>query len=345
MSEPLPICLESDVNLSPFNTLGVGAKAHRFLSVTSVRQLQQALEINEVQKLPKFILGGGSNVLFLNGFSGCVLRMEIKGRELVKENDRQVWFKIGAGENWHETVLYCVEEGLGGIENLSLIPGTVGAAPIQNIGAYGVELEELFDSLEAVEIASGEKKTFTKKECRFGYRDSIFKNELKGKFAVTSVTLCLSKQPEVNTTYGAIEAELEDCGVSDPTIRDVSEAVIRIRSRKLPDPKQLGNAGSFFKNPIVGRDTYEALKKGHDDIPGYALGDEKVKVPAGWLIEQAGWKGKMIGKAGTYEHQALVIVNHGGATGGEILELSRDIRSSVYQKFGIELVPEVNIIS
>lgn len=336
--------IQSDVNLTSYNTLNVKAKASSFLSVTSAEQLTGFIEESSGEYSDIFVLGGGSNVLFVDNYDGLILHVSIKGKEILKEDDNHVWLQIGAGENWHETVLYCVGKGWGGIENLSLIPGTVGAAPIQNIGAYGVELQEVFENLEAIELVSGEKRTFNKQDCRFGYRDSIFKNELKGKYVVTEVTLKLSKNPSVNTSYGAISSELKNRGIENPDIRDISDVVIDIRNSKLPNPEDLGNAGSFFKNPIVSKQKFEHLRQQYPSIPGYKLNTIETKIPAGWLIEEAGLKGKVFGNAGTYKQQALVIVNHGGATGQEILELANKIRTAVKNKFGIELVPEVNIV-
>lgn len=336
--------VQTDVDLTPYNTLNVKAKARYFLSITSGEQLSSLIN-NGLSEYPEvFILGGGSNVLFAQDFQGLILHINIKGREVVKETEDEVWLRVGAGENWHETVLYSVEQGWGGIENLSLIPGTVGAAPIQNIGAYGVELQDVFEKLEAVELATGQPFSFDKEQCAFGYRDSVFKNKWKGEYVVTHLTMRLSKNPSINTDYGAIREELKSRGIEEPTIRDLSEVVIDIRNSKLPNPKDLGNAGSFFKNPIVSRQTYEHLKNNYPSVPAYPLNDIEVKIPAGWLIEQAGWKGKVQGNAGTYQQQALVIVNHGGASGEEILHLAESIRESVKQKFGISLVPEVNIV-
>ncbi|MDX1585598.1 MAG: UDP-N-acetylmuramate dehydrogenase [Balneolaceae bacterium] len=336
--------VQHEVDLAPYNTLHIQAKAASLISVTSQEQLVRFIKEAGVEPNNLFVLGGGSNILFADDFDGMVLHIAIRGRKVVEETEDYVLLRIGAGENWHETVMHCVDHGWGGIENLSLIPGTVGAAPIQNIGAYGVELEEVFQSLEAVELATGDVKTFYKEDCRFGYRDSIFKNQLKGKYAVAAVTLRLSKKPSLNTSYGAIRKELERRDIASPTIRDISRVVIDIRNSKLPDPDELGNAGSFFKNPIVSRQKYEQLKMNYPSIPGYELNEIETKVPAGWLIEEAGLKGMRYGNAGTYKQQALVIVNHGGATGDEIMELSEKIRTAVREKFGIELVPEVNII-
>jgi len=336
--------IQSEVNLASYNTLHIEAKAASFLSVTSQEQLVSFIEKSKPGYSDLFVLGGGSNVLFAGDYNGLILHVAIKGREVLEETEDHIVLQVGAGENWHETVRYCVEQGWGGIENLSLIPGTVGAAPIQNIGAYGVELEEVFQSLEAVELSSGKVKTFYKKDCRFGYRDSIFKNDLKGKYVVTQVTLRLSKKPELNTSYGAVSKELEKRNIDNPTIRDLSEIIIDIRNSKLPNPDDLGNAGSFFKNPIVSGQKYEHLKREYPSMPGYELNEIETKIPAGWLIEEAGLKGMKYGNAGTYKQQALVIVNHGGATGKEIMELSNKIRTTVKNKFGIELVPEVNIV-
>ncbi len=337
--------VKTDVDLQPYNTLNISAKARYFASVELESQLKEILRHPKTEKLKIMVLGGGSNVLFGDDFDGLILHIQIKGKEVIKETDDYVWLKIGAGENWHQTVRYCVDKGWGGIENLSLIPGTVGAAPIQNIGAYGVELEEVFEWLEAVDIEGRETRRYEKEHCEFGYRDSIFKGELKGVVIVTNVVLKLSKNPELNTSYGAIQSELEERNIDKPTIRDISDIVIDIRNSKLPNPNLLGNAGSFFKNPIVRDDDYEHIKKEYPEAPGYDMGNQKTKVPAGWLIEEAGWKGKVVGNTGTYKQQALVIVNHGGATGREILDLADRIKKSVKEKFGIALVPEVNIVS
>jgi len=335
----------SDVDLQPYNTLQVSATASSFAEITSSEQLQDILRHPQTSNQPVLVLGGGSNILFADDFDGLVLHVEIEGKKVFKETDKHVWLKIGAGENWHQAVRYCVEQGWGGIENLSLIPGTVGAAPIQNIGAYGVELEEVFEWLQAVAIETGEVRRFDHDDCRFGYRDSIFKNKLKGKYLVTQVALKLSKKPDLNTSYGAIQSELEKRAISNPTIKDISDIVIDIRKSKLPNPETLGNAGSFFKNPVVDNKVYDRIKEDYPGAPGYPMAEGQIKVPAGWLIEEAGWKGKVIGNTGTYKQQALVIVNHGGATGQEILMLAERIQTSVADQFGIELVPEVNIIS
>lgn len=336
--------VNKDVDLAPYNTLGISARARYFASVGTEKELKEILRHPKTDRLKIMVLGGGSNVLFADDFDGLVLHVEIEGREVIDETDKHLFLKIGAGENWHETVRYCVEKGWGGIENLSLIPGTVGAAPIQNIGAYGVELQDVFEWLEAVDIEGKEIRRYEKEHCEFGYRDSIFKGELRGVVIVTSVVLKLSKNPTLETSYGAIQSELENLEIANPTIRDISDIVINIRNSKLPNPETLGNAGSFFKNPIVTDEVFQQIKEEYPQAPGYNMGNKKTKVPAGWLIEEAGWKGKVVGNTGTYKQQALVIVNHGGASGGEILSLAKRIKESVREKFGIPLVPEVNII-
>lgn len=336
--------ISTNIELRPYNTLGVEAMASYFVTVNSVDQLRNVLENHSVKQDPVLILGGGSNILFVDDYPGLVINIDITGIDVVDENEKNITIRAGAGENWHGLVQYCVERNWGGIENLSLIPGKAGAAPIQNIGAYGVELQDVFVSLEALEIDTGILHTFEKEDCRFGYRESIFKREYKDRFVITSIVLALSKQPEVQTSYGAIEDKLKEKGIENPTIRDISNIVIGIRNSKLPDPSDLGNAGSFFKNPVVDKGIYDKIRNEYPDVPGYPVNESKIKVPAGWLIEQTGWKGKIKGNAGTYRQQALVIVNHGGATGREILELANEIKGSVVNRFGIELVPEVNII-
>ena len=337
-----------DVSLQPYNTFGIDVSARYWVTITSTADLQQLLRHPEYQSIPKLILGGGSNVLFTQHFEGMVIKMDIQGIEVIEENEDDGWIKAGAGVNWHQLVLHCIEEGYGGIENMSLIPGTVGAAPMQNIGAYGVEIKDVFVALEAVEIASGTIVTFDHARCQFGYRSSVFKNELKGKYIITSVTLRLAKKPVINTSYGAIEETLSrllaDRPGAAPSIRDVSQAVISIRQSKLPDPTQIGNAGSFFKNPVISRQQYEALTTRYEGIPGYIVSDQEVKVPAGWLIEQCGWKGKRLGAIGVHDKQALVLVNYGGGRGEELKELAYQIKKSVKQTFDIDIEPEVNML-
>lgn len=335
--------IREHVDLSDFNTMGVSAKARYFARVLSVEDLREVLQFVHAEKIPVYVLGGGSNVLFIDDYEGLVLLNEIKGQEIQHETEDQVRLKIGAGENWHDLVMHCVSNNWGGIENLSLIPGSVGAAPIQNIGAYGVELEEVFVSLEAIEITTGKRKVFTKEACQFGYRESVFKRELKGRFVITSIVLELQKHPKVNTSYRALSDALMEKGIAKPTIKEVSDTVIEIRQSKLPDPSKIGNTGSFFKNPVITGKAFEALQKKYPQIPHYPAGEE-VKVPAAWLIDECGWKGKRIGDAGVHTMQALVIVNYGNASGAEIWNLAQDIRKSVKEKFGVELAPEVNVV-
>ncbi|MFY0684993.1 MAG: UDP-N-acetylmuramate dehydrogenase [Balneola sp.] len=334
------LSIKENFDLTNYNTMGVSAKASFFVEVSSVQELQKAVEFAQQNQLEILVIGGGSNMLFKSDFKGLVIHNSLLGKELLKNNE----IKIAAGENWHELVLFCIQNDLGGIENLSLIPGSVGAAPIQNIGAYGVELQDVFVSLEVLVIASGEVKTFTKEECKFGYRDSIFKKELKGKVIITSVTLGLKKENEVNVSYRALSDKLEEKGIKNPTIEDVSKTVIEIRQSKLPDPSEIGNTGSFFKNPIISTEHYNQLKSDFPQIPCYPISEKQVKVPAGWLIDQLGWKGKKVGDAGVHDRQALVLVNHGNASGKEIWNLATQIRLSVSKKYDITLTPEVNII-
>ena len=296
------------------------------------------------QDLP-FVLGGGSNILFKNDITKPILKISISGVDIVDIKEKEIRLKIGAGENWHDFVTWAVQHGYGGVENLALIPGTVGAAPIQNIGAYGVELKDIFESLEIFDLLTGNVQTFTKKECRFGYRDSVFKHELKGKIIVTSVSLRLSRRDhKINDSYTALRNYLIEQNIDTPTISDIYHAVVSIRKSKLPDPESLGNAGSFFKNPIIKKSVFDRLKKEHHEVPHYTVDENSIKIPAGWLIEKAGWKGKRIGNVGTYENQALVIVNHGNATGDEIYHHAKTIQNSVKEIFGIHLMPEVNVV-
>jgi UDP-N-acetylmuramate dehydrogenase len=336
--------IRENVDISEYNTMGVAAKARYFVSAKSIEELRSILSDPTLRTVPKFMLGGGSNVLFVEDFDGLIIHMGIKGKEIVKENQEFVYLKVGAGENWHSLVIYCVEQGWGGIENLSLIPGSVGAAPIQNIGAYGVELEDVFEELEAIHLESGDLKTFSKSDCAFGYRDSVFKNQERGNYIITHVSLKLQKSPVVNTSYKALSEKLEDEGINNPGIKDISKAVIEIRQSKLPDPAEIGNTGSFFKNPVLDKPEFDKLEKDYPGIPHYPSGDDKVKVPAAWLIDQCGWKGKRFGDAGVHKMQALVIVNYGNASGKEIWELATKIQKSVQETFGVALTPEVNIV-
>lgn len=334
--------IERNVSLRPYNTFGLNVQAKLLARVGSVPELQQVLEDGDLTGEERFILGGGSNILLTRDVDGLVIKNEIAGIEVVGETPDAFLVRSGAGVVWHELVMHCIAQNYAGIENLSLIPGNVGAAPMQNIGAYGVELKEVFHSLEAVETETGNIHTFSNADCEFGYRESVFKRKLKGQFVITSVTLQLAKKPAINTSYGAIEQELEAMGIGSPTIQDVSQAVIRIRQSKLPDPKVLGNSGSFFKNPVVPTSKFEELKAKYPNIPGYAAGEE-TKLAAGWLIEQCGWKGKVVGNTGSHAKQALVLVNYGNATGSEIFNLSEQIIRSVYDTFGVHLEREVNV--
>lgn len=343
--------------LSHLNTFGIEACARFFTEVSSLDDIQEFFNNKQLRGLPLFILGGGSNVLLTRDFGGVVMKINIAGKTVVKEDEDYVYLKSGAGENWHRLVAFCVENGYYGVENLSLIPGCTGAAPMQNIGAYGAELKDVFYELEALMTGSGEVKKFLNEECRFGYRESIFKNELKGKCIILSVTLKLSKKPSFNTSYGAIEEELKAMNVTELSIKAVSEAVCRIRKSKLPDPAVIGNAGSFFKNPTVSKEKFEELKKVFPGMVAYpsAVPDETGhgqagkkepgwKLAAGWLIEKAGWKGKRFDGYGVHEKQALVLVNYGGAKGEDIYLLSQKIMEDIKEKFGVALEREVNII-
>jgi len=335
-----------NVSLFPYNTLKIDVRSKYFMDAKSEKDVEKDVSFIKKHDLEYFVLGGGSNVLFTENYDGFILRINIPGIELVQEGDENVWVEIGAGENWHEFVQYAIENDWAGIENLSLIPGTVGATPIQNIGAYGIEIKDVFDSLRAYRIDEEKFEEFKHKDCHFGYRDSIFKNSLKGKVIVTKVCLKLRKKPEFNIDYGTIRQTLFEKGLENNfTIRDVSNAVIEIRQSKLPDPKVTGNAGSFFKNPIIDITQYEKVKEKYPDIPSYPVSEGFVKVPAGWLIDQAGWKGKTLGNAAVHTKQALVLINKTGkASGSEIQSLSKAIKESVVRKYGIALEEEVNIL-
>ena len=330
------------ISLQPHHTFGVTAYCTEFTSITTVDQLQSLCQSDSQEA---FVLGGGSNTLFVSN-PERVWIIDILGKEIVKQRDHYVLLRVGAGEDWHSLVQYCVEEQLGGIENLALIPGKCGAAPIQNIGAYGVEIKDVLQSVSVVERATGYRKEFHVSELGLGYRDSLFKGEWKGRYIIDSIVIKLMKlgSHEIKTTYGAILQQLEEDGVTQPLISDVFNAVVAIRSAKLPNPKELGDGGSFFKNPIIPIAQYEELKMKFPSIPSYPVSNNEVKVPAGWLIDQAGWKGKTLGNVGCYEKQALVIVNHGNATGQEVLAFSEMIQSSVDEKYGILLQREINLV-
>lgn len=333
--------IQQNISLKAYNTFGIDVKAKKFVEVTDQSQLKSILHNNT---LPLLILGGGSNLLLTKDFDGLAIKNNIKGIDVVAENDDSVTLKVGAGENWHQFVMHCIANHYCGIENLSLIPGNVGASPMQNIGAYGVEVKDVITKVEAISLKDFSVKEFENKACNFGYRTSIFKTSHKGQYFISAVTFKLSKHPNLNTSYGAIDFELKSRGVSNPSIKDVSEAVIAIRQSKLPDPTQIGNSGSFFKNPVVTEEIKNSIIEKNNDAPNYPQPDGTFKMAAGWLIEQCGWKGKVIDNYGVHIKQALVLVNYGGAKGADIFQLSEDIISSVQQKFNITLEREVNII-
>jgi UDP-N-acetylmuramate dehydrogenase len=326
--------------LHDFNTMKMKATCKAIIPIYSERAV---FEILVKGLTPLKILGGGSNILITKDQDAYILKNEIKGIEIIDEDDQEVLVKIGAGENWHNLVMWSIGHGLGGIENLALIPGCVGAAPMQNIGAYGVEQKSVFHSLSAIDLEQGTSKIFYKADCRFGYRESIFKSELKGKYLITHVNYIFSKKHTINTSYGAINLKLQERGIQNPSIMDVAEAVISIRQSKLPDPNVIPNTGSFFKNPIIQVEEFKKLKEKYDSVPSYPVNEMMVKVPAAWLIEQAGFKGMQIGDAGTHKNHALVLVNYGNATGEEMLSFAKSIQLGVAEMFGISLTPEVNI--
>lgn len=331
--------IQKNISLLPYNSFHLEVKAAELAAVKTVEDLQKIIN----HKAPLLILGGGSNILFTKDVEGLVVKIEIQGIDEVKEDATHVYVRAGAGENWHGFVQYTMKRNWGGLENLSLIPGNVGAAPIQNIGAYGVELKDVFYELEAYDRKEKKVFAFGVNDCKFEYRDSIFKSTRKDRYIILNVTFILNKNPVLNTHYGAIREELKKMGVQSPTIQDVSQAVIKIRRSKLPDPAEIGNAGSFFKNPVVDQAKFLSLSEKYPEMPAYPHEDQSVKLAAGWLIEQCGWKGYRKGDAGVHEKQALVLVNHGKATGREIFELSEKILKSVHNKFGIFLVREVNV--
>lgn len=333
--------IQENISLKEYNTFGISVQAKRFISVTSVYELQQLLKIEK----NIFLLSGGSNMLLTKDIEKLVVHIDIKGISVDSENHNDIYLTVNAGENWHKFVLWCVSNNYGGIENLSLIPGSVGTCPIQNIGAYGVEVKDTITKVEAVEIKTGKLVSFSLEECQFGYRNSIFKNEVKGKYVLTSVGFKLTKKEHnLNTSYGAIETELASKEVIKPSLKDVSEAVIAIRQSKLPDPKKIGNSGSFFKNPVISKTHFEKIQKEFPKVPCYHISDQEIKVPAGWLIEQIGLKGKRFGNYGVHEKQALVLVNYGNASGEEIYQLAKKIQREVQTTFNISLEIEVNII-
>ena len=339
---------QENYSLKHLNTFGIDVSAKYFSTFKNTDELAERLDFISLptanRQLPTLILGGGSNILFTDNYNGLILKNEIEGIGNIKEDAEHVYVRAGAGVGWHEFVLYCVENGLGGAENLSLIPGSTGASPMQNIGAYGAEVKDIFHELEAYSIRDKKIVKFSKEGCEFGYRESVFKNKYKGDFVITSVTFRLNKIPVFNTSYGALETELQKAGVRELSLKAISDAVISIRRSKLPDPAVIGNAGSFFKNPAVDNKQFEILKNEFPAIVGYPVNDNTTKLAAGWLIEKAGWKGFRKGDAGCHERQALVLVNYGNAKGNEILHLSEKIIDSVKLMFDVQLQREVNII-
>jgi|694.fasta_scaffold05608_7 UDP-N-acetylmuramate dehydrogenase len=335
--------IQSNFSLKKYNTFRIEAKARHFVAVHSVTELETILRenLNEI----KFILGGGSNMLLTQDIDALVIHIDLKGKKILKEDDDFVWIESMAGENWHELVLWTINQNFGGLENMSLIPGNVGTTPVQNIGAYGTEIKDTFVSCEAMKIDTQEMKTFSKEDCHFGYRESIFKHEAKDQFIITSVVFKLTKRNhKINISYGDITAQLAKNNIQIPNLKEVSNAVIAIRQSKLPDPKELGNSGSFFKNPIIPKADFVKIHALHPEMPHYVISETEVKVPAGWLIEKAGFKGKRFGDAGIHKNQALVLVNYGNATGQEILNVSKDIQATILKEFGIAIEAEVNVI-
>jgi UDP-N-acetylmuramate dehydrogenase len=334
----------SNFSLKALNTFGIESFAKLFVKVNSIEQINELLDRNEFKSNHHLILGGGSNLLLTKNVDGLVIKNELLGIELINENESSVFVKCAAGVVWHEFVMWCIDKNFGGIENLALIPGCTGASPMQNIGAYGVEIKDAFYELEAIELATGNLKKFTKSDCEFGYRESVFKRQFKNQFIITSVTFQLSKQPNFHIEYGAIKQELDLMNVSELNIKAIAQAVINIRSSKLPNPKEIGNAGSFFKNPEVSEIEFQRLKIEFPNIVAYPLENKNYKLAAGWLIEQIGLKGYRAGDAGVHKLQALVLVNYGSATGNQIFDLSSQVLQTVKQKFGVDLEREVNII-
>ena len=335
--------ISSDVSLKSLNTFGISASAKFFSEASNEDQVRAIIQTNEFSSNDNLILGGGSNLLFTENFNGIVLKNNISGIEVIRETDEAVYVKAGGGVVWHDFVLYCIEKGWNGLENLSLIPGSLGASPMQNIGAYGVEIKDIFEELEAIHLKTGEINYFNNLDCKFNYRESVFKTSLKGEYLISRVTFKLSKKMNFNTSYGIINQQLEAMNITDLTAKSISDAVIAIRQSKLPDPKKIGNSGSFFKNPIVSNGQFEKLKLNFPNLVGYPSGDKSTKLAAGWLIDQAGWKGKKFNNYGVHKNQALVLVNYGGATGKEIYNLSEEIMQSIKQKFNVALEREVNI--
>ncbi len=335
--------IETNALLKPYNTFGLAVRCKYFVEIRTLESFKGLIQTTIYRDHPHLILGGGSNVLFTRDFDGLVIINRLKGIEIVSENDNEVVLRVASGENWHQFVLHCIDNNWCGIENLSLIPGTVGAAPMQNIGAYGVEVKDVISQVHTIDVKTGDEVSFTNEECAFGYRTSIFKTTHKNRFFITSVEFTLSKVPHFNTSYGAIRQKLQEMDVQELSIKAISDAVIAIRSEKLPNPAEIGNAGSFFKNPTVEKPFFDQLQKQYPGIPHYPQPDGKVKLAAGWLIEQCGWKGKTFDGYGVHKNQALVLVNYSLTAGQPIYELSEKIISDVKNTFGIELEREVNV--
>lgn len=334
--------IKKNISLKAYNTFGIDVKASRFVSIASLYELKQLLNSEK----DFFLISGGSNLLLTRDIERLVVHINIQGISIDHEEENTVDLTVNAGENWHEFVLWCISENYGGLENLSLIPGNVGTSPIQNIGAYGVEVKDCITKVEALEIATNKLVSFSNEACNFGYRNSIFKNEVKGKYILTSVSFRLTtKNHQLTTSYGAIENELAVQKIKIPTLKNISDAIIRIRKSKLPDPKEIGNSGSFFKNPVISKKQFLRLQKENPSIPNYPVSETEIKVPAGWLVEQSGFKGKRFGDAGVHEKQALVLVNYGSATGIEIFQLAEKIQQTVFKKFEIALEIEVNVVA
>jgi UDP-N-acetylmuramate dehydrogenase len=337
--------IQEHIDLRPYNTFGIQAFARYFVSLHTTDDLVKLIHTDLFASQKRLVLGGGSNILLTQDFDGLVIHNDLKGITVAGETDAQITLTVASGEPWHSFVMHCVNHNWGGIENLSLIPGTVGAAPMQNIGAYGVEIKEVVDRVTGIDLLTGHERTFNNAQCQFGYRESIFKHALREKIFISSVTLSLTKKNHLlRTGYGAIQDTLHAMNITQPTVQNVSDAVIKIRQQKLPDPAALGNSGSFFKNPVVPVEHYEKLLKDYPTMPGYKAENQSIKIPAAWLIEHCGWKGKKINQAGVHHQQALVLVNYGSASGAEILSLSKKIQHDVSEKFEIELTPEVNIL-
>jgi len=336
--------IQENFSLKNYHTFGIEIQSRFFVEVTSLESLQTLLTDPAWQNIPWLILGEGSNVLFSQDFPGLVIKISLKGIQQTSEDGLHVWINVAAGENWHQLVLFCIENHLAGVENLSLIPGSVGAAPIQNIGAYGVEFSEVFESLTAIRLSDGKLCNFDKTACRFGYRESIFKKEFKNKYVIASVNLRLNKTPLLRIEYGAIKETLASMQIKQINIQAISKAIIHIRQQKLPDPKKIGNAGSFFLSPVLSKKKFLEIYKRYPTMPYFINENNYYKIPAGWFIEQCGWKGRRLGDAGVHEHHALVLVNYGKSSGKDVKYLAEEIQAAVKEKFSVELTPEVNII-